>query len=218
MFSFALIGLANVLHHLPAMSADGLEPPQWLTRYHWAKPSLMMMGLWAAIGSNNMLLYIAGISNVPTELYEAADIDGASRFQRFWHVKNLHHRVAAGLCKRGILRGDEDKILWLFRRRIYPEINPQPERKLIERLRKAIFGEGRRVDPRTVVILSLANGADLLQIHFDKRKLRGKKKRIAQVVNGDLMGKATKEAIEAAEAAVMVACIMLAIMVSTMSS
>ncbi len=138
--------------------------------------------------------------------------------QRFWHVKNLHHRVAAGLCKRGILRGDEDKVLWLFRRRIYPEINPQPERKLIERLRKAIFGEGRRVDPRTVVILSLANGADLLKIHFDKRKLRGKKKRIAQVVNGDLMGKATKEAIEAAQAAVMVACVMPAIMVATISS
>jgi multiple sugar transport system permease protein len=33
-----------------------------------------------------MLLYIAGISNIPGELYEAADIDGAGRFQRFWHV------------------------------------------------------------------------------------------------------------------------------------
>ncbi len=38
----------------------------------------MVMGLWAAIGSNNMLLYLAGLSNVPQELYEAADIAGAS--------------------------------------------------------------------------------------------------------------------------------------------
>jgi len=83
---FAALGLGNVLYHLPAMSAKGMNPPEWLTQYHWAKPSIMLMGLWAAIGSNNMLLYLAGLTNVPTELYEAADIDGASRLQRFWHV------------------------------------------------------------------------------------------------------------------------------------
>ena len=83
---FALLGLANVCRALPAMAVDGLAPPEWLTQYHWSKPSLMIMGLWAAVGSNNMLLYLAGLSNVPTELYEAADIDGASRLQRFWHV------------------------------------------------------------------------------------------------------------------------------------
>jgi len=83
---FALLGLGNVLFHLPAMAVDGLKPPEWLTQYYWAKPSLMFMGLWAAIGSNNMLLYLAGLSNVPVELYEAAEIDGASSFQRFWHV------------------------------------------------------------------------------------------------------------------------------------
>jgi len=83
---FALIGLGKVLWHLPEMSQDGLNPPEWLTRYHWAKPSLMIMGLWASIGSNNMLLYLAGLSNIPPSLYEAADIDGANRLQRFWNV------------------------------------------------------------------------------------------------------------------------------------
>jgi multiple sugar transport system permease protein len=83
---FMLVGLGNVLAALPGMSADGLAPPEWLTQFHWAKPALMIMGLWAAIGSNNMLLYLAGLSNVPPELYEAADIDGASRLQRFWNV------------------------------------------------------------------------------------------------------------------------------------
>jgi ABC-type sugar transport system permease subunit len=33
-----------------------------------------------------MLLYLAGLSNIPSDLYEAADIDGASRCRRFWHV------------------------------------------------------------------------------------------------------------------------------------
>lgn len=82
----ALLGLGNVLWYLPEMSADGLRPPEWLTEYRWAKPSIMIMGFWAAIGSNNMLLYLAGLSNIPLELYEAADIDGASRVQRFWNV------------------------------------------------------------------------------------------------------------------------------------
>ena len=69
-----------------AMAAAGLQPPEWLVNYHWAKPALMVMALWAAMGSNNMLLYLAGLANIPLELYEAADIDGASRRQKFWHV------------------------------------------------------------------------------------------------------------------------------------
>ncbi|MBI1337314.1 MAG: ABC transporter permease subunit [Phycisphaera sp.] len=83
---FILLGFSAVFANLPAMAADGLEAPKWIASYDWAKPSLMLMGLWGAIGSNNMLLYLAALTNVPGELYEAADIDGARRFQRFWHV------------------------------------------------------------------------------------------------------------------------------------
>lgn len=128
--------------------------------------------------------------------------------QRLSGLKRLKHRVALGLCDLGILRADEDKVLLFFRRKIYPEINPQPERKLIERLRKAIFGDSLRVDPRTVVLISLADGVNLLRIPFDKKQLKKRKKRIKQVIDGEVMGKATKEAVEAAQAAVMVACIM----------
>lgn len=85
---FILLGLANVFCRMPAAAAlpDGIPAPEWLTNHSWAKPSLMFMGFWGAIGSNNMLLYLAGLSNIPPELYEAADIDGASRSQRFWNV------------------------------------------------------------------------------------------------------------------------------------
>jgi multiple sugar transport system permease protein len=83
---FTLIGLALVLFHLPVWASDGLAPPLWLIDYGWAKPALMIMSLWAAIGSNNMILYLAGLSNVSPELHDAANIDGASRLQRFWHV------------------------------------------------------------------------------------------------------------------------------------
>lgn len=71
---------------LPAAAVTGLEPPDWLGSYYWAKPALMIMALWAAIGSNNMILYLAGLSNISPELYEAADMDGATSGQRFWYI------------------------------------------------------------------------------------------------------------------------------------
>ncbi|HOX37264.1 MAG TPA: sugar ABC transporter permease [Candidatus Brocadiia bacterium] len=51
-----------------------------------AREAIMIMGVWTGIGGNNMLLYLAGISNIPVELYEAAEIDGAGRWARFRHV------------------------------------------------------------------------------------------------------------------------------------
>lgn len=82
----AVFFLARGLAGLPAGAQAGFSAPQWLSDYHWAKPALILMGLWAAVGSNNMLLYLAGLSSIPQELYEAADMDGATAWQRFRHV------------------------------------------------------------------------------------------------------------------------------------
>jgi multiple sugar transport system permease protein len=51
-----------------------------------AREAIMIMGVATSIGGGNMLLYLAGLSNIPPELYEAADIDGANPWQRFWNV------------------------------------------------------------------------------------------------------------------------------------
>jgi len=136
---------------------------------------------------------------------------------RFSGVKNLKHRVARQLCRRGILRADEDKVLLIFTRKIYPEVNPEPETELIERLRTAIFTDTEDIDPRTVVLLSLANSTGLLKVVFDKKELKGRKARIKQIVNGEIMGKAATEAIQAMQAAVMVACIMPTLMTTSVS-
>lgn len=136
---------------------------------------------------------------------------------RFAGVKNLKHCVAQQLCRRGILRADEDKVLLVFTRKIYPEVNPEPENKLIERLKHAIFTDTRDIDPRTVVLLSLANSTGILKVVFDKKKLKGRKARIKQIVDGEITGKAATEAIQAMQAAVMVAVIMPAMMTTTMS-
>src|SRR5207249_1647909 len=51
-----------------------------------ARDAIILMGVWTVIGGNNMLLYLAALSNVPQELYEAADIDGAGSWHKFWSV------------------------------------------------------------------------------------------------------------------------------------
>ncbi len=58
----------------------------WLTSIEWAKPSLMIMGLWVMAGGYNMILFLAALQGVPRELYEAAEIDGAGSWEKFWSV------------------------------------------------------------------------------------------------------------------------------------
>jgi Golgi phosphoprotein 3 len=127
---------------------------------------------------------------------------------RFARVRKLKHRVAQELCRRGILRADEDKVLLLFTRKIYPEVDPAPEREVLERLRRAIFTESSRIDPRTAVLVSLAHGSGLLKVVFGKKELKSRKERIEQITHGELVGEATKAAIDAMEAAVVFVAVM----------
>jgi multiple sugar transport system permease protein len=70
-------GLLNVL-----LKYIGIEGPLWLGSAEWAKPALMIVGIWSGLGFN-MLLYLAALQGVPKELSEAATIDGANMWQRF---------------------------------------------------------------------------------------------------------------------------------------
>ncbi|MFC2157662.1 GPP34 family phosphoprotein [Acidobacteriota bacterium] len=134
---------------------------------------------------------------------------------RFATVKKLKHRMAERLIQKGILREEEDKVLGIFTRKVYPEFNPEPERKLMQRLEQAIFTDAQDIDTNTVVLLSLVKNAEYLNKLFDKKRLKTRKDRIEQVINGELTGKATQAAIQAMQAAVMVAAIMPAIIVTT---
>ena len=59
-------------------------PPLWFADELWAKPALIIMALWRAGGS--MLIYLAGLQNIPAHLYEVADIDGAGRLRKFVNI------------------------------------------------------------------------------------------------------------------------------------
>ena len=60
--------------------------PGWLVDEHWAKPALMFMGFWGAIGGGNMILYLAALQGVPRSCYEAAELDGAGGWSKFWYI------------------------------------------------------------------------------------------------------------------------------------
>jgi multiple sugar transport system permease protein len=67
-----------------ALALIGIDGPNWLRDADWVKPALILMSLWQAGGGTILLL--AGMNGIPKELYEAAEIDGASGFRQFWSV------------------------------------------------------------------------------------------------------------------------------------
>jgi multiple sugar transport system permease protein len=74
------LGLINLVLH--GIGVD--NPPGWLSDVTWAMPALVLMSLWG-IG-NTVVIYLAGLQDVPRELYEAAELDGAGTAGRVWHV------------------------------------------------------------------------------------------------------------------------------------
>ncbi|WP_256992758.1 sugar ABC transporter permease [Paenibacillus sp. SSG-1] len=62
----------------------GIHGPAWLSDPHWSMPAIILMSLWTVGG--NMIIYLAGLSDIPQSLYEQAEIDGATVLRRMWHV------------------------------------------------------------------------------------------------------------------------------------
>ena len=73
-------GLANA-----ALEALGLPKLGWMHSATWSKPSLILISLWVGVGQP-MLIFLAGLKDTPQSLLEAATIDGANRWQRYWRV------------------------------------------------------------------------------------------------------------------------------------
>jgi hypothetical protein len=119
---------------------------------------------------------------------------------RFANTRDLTKRSARQLCRMGVLREDEDRVLLIFKRRIFPEIDPRPERAIIARLKKAIDGAGS-VDPRTVTLIAIAQAANVLKNAVDKKRLKERKARLKKITSGDATGEAAGAAIQAAQAA-----------------
>jgi len=68
-----------------ALGALGVSPIDWLGNPHFAMPAIILFAVWKNFGYN-MIILLAGLQNIPRELYEAARIDGASPLARFRYV------------------------------------------------------------------------------------------------------------------------------------
>jgi multiple sugar transport system permease protein len=76
-------GLLNKLLKICLQPFD-LTPPMWLADPKWALPALIIMSFWSL--GNPILIYLAGLQNIPDALYEAAEIDGAGSWQKLIHI------------------------------------------------------------------------------------------------------------------------------------
>ena len=72
-------GLINIV-----LRAFGMPGPGWLADPNWSKPALILMSTWGVGGS--VIIYLAGLQDVPLELYEASSIDGANGWQKTWNI------------------------------------------------------------------------------------------------------------------------------------
>jgi multiple sugar transport system permease protein len=74
------VGLVNYL-----LTQVGLPRVNWLGSTEWAMPAVIFMSAWKAMGYY-AVIFLAGLQGIPTHLYEAASIDGANGWQRFWRI------------------------------------------------------------------------------------------------------------------------------------
>lgn len=76
-------GLVN--YFLELLSFGKWEPIDFLTNQKWAFPAIMFMSIWQGVGFQ-MLIFLAGLQEIPQSLYEAATIDGANKWKQFLHI------------------------------------------------------------------------------------------------------------------------------------
>lgn len=63
----------------------GLDPVGWFTNPEVARYSIVLMSLWGALGYNT-IIFLAGLQSVPRDLYEAAEVDGAGTYRKWWYI------------------------------------------------------------------------------------------------------------------------------------
>jgi multiple sugar transport system permease protein len=80
LFMYQPDGLINAL-----LAKIGIQGPDWLGNPNTALFAIIVLSIWQACGMH-MVIWLSGLQTIPGELYEAADLDGATKFQQFLHV------------------------------------------------------------------------------------------------------------------------------------
>lgn len=133
---------------------------------------------------------------------------------RFATIKRLHHKAAESLCELGILKLESNKVLFIFNRTVYPELDPMPERQILQRLERAIFNTPAKLSTEDTLLISLAKASGLLEQHFDKKRLKAQRDHIKKITEGHLAAQATRQAIEAIQAAIILSAVIVPVVIS----
>ena len=118
------------------------------------------------------------------------------------NMPKLCQRVAGQLCDLGILKHDETKVLWIFTRQLFPEVEGSYEDAIRKRMADVMFTTDVKADERTAVLVALAKSAGALTANFAPVQLTKHAARISEICEGkQLASGATIEAIESVQAA-----------------
>ncbi len=155
-------------------------------------------------------------NKVLDEALKMMSSDRKDRNLRHWigklaAISKLKQKTAQSLCEKGILDEQEVKVLWVFNSVRYPEKDPNCEKKMIERLREAIFTNTGEVDARTATLISLTYKTGILSIPFTKKSLKKMDQRLKNIADGLVVSGVTREIIESIQTMIVMVAVMPAV-------
>lgn len=113
----------------------------------------------------------------------------------------LRHKAAMSLCRRGVLRVEQKRVLRIFRHTVFFGAESGPEVQIRRRILEAIESELDHFEPRIIALISLAFNAGFLGGVLDLKQLKQKQARVKHIIEGELTGPAVKAQIDAADTA-----------------
>lgn len=120
---------------------------------------------------------------------------------RFVAHDELHLRVARQLCRKEVVQEHEGRVRLIFLRQVYVDLDPEVEREVTERVRRAVFEDGP-ADARTALVASLAAAGHILRAVFDDEEVAARTEHIDRIMDHARMSDEIRAAAREAEQAV----------------
>ncbi|MFH1737603.1 MAG: GPP34 family phosphoprotein [bacterium] len=132
-------------------------------------------------------------------------------------IRDLQQRIIDRLISKGILKQEEQRVLWVFPVQRYPTDDPRTESDVRKRIRSVIL-HGKQPDLRTVLLLSLVKACNLIPEVFRKDEVEHAKERIEHLTQKEPVGEAITHAVQAVQAAVIASIMASTVMTTAIST
>ena len=145
------------------------------------------------------------LERIVTELNKKPVPDDSPRDARYWvetiarDADVIRTKTLDRLIERGIIRREDERVLWVFKTRRYPLIDGEAEREVKLRIMEVLFSDTIPA-PRDIVIISLADACGIFRVLLSDREYKRVGSRIREVRKMDLIGQAVSNAVREIEA------------------